>query len=63
MRIDVDRERCEGNAICVGIAPDVFGLDDQDYAVVLTDEVSVDVEGLVEQTIAECPRAAIMWKG
>ena len=62
MRIDVDRERCEGNAICVGIAPDVFGLDDQDYAVILTDEVGSDVKELVEQSIAECPRAAIMWR-
>ena len=62
MRIDVDRDRCEGNAICVGIAPDVFGLDDQDYAVAFNGEVSADAEELVEQSIAECPRAAIMWK-
>jgi len=62
MRIDVDRERCEGNAICVGIAPEVFGLDDHDYAVTFVDEVSADAEALVEQSIAECPRAAIMWK-
>ena len=61
MRVDVDKERCEGNAICVGIASDVFELDDQDHAVTLIDEVSADVKGLVEQAIAECPRAAIMW--
>ena len=32
MRVHVDRDRCEGNAICVGIAPDLFELDDDDYA-------------------------------
>ena len=34
MRVEVDRDRCEGNAVCVGIAPDLFDLDDEDYAVV-----------------------------
>ena len=32
MRVEVDRDRCEGNAVCVGIAPDLFDLDDEDYA-------------------------------
>lgn len=39
MRVVVDRDRCEGNAFCVNIAPDVFELDDDEYAVVLTDPV------------------------
>ena len=37
MRVEVDRDRCEGNAVCVGIAPDLFDLDDEDYAVVKAD--------------------------
>jgi ferredoxin len=45
MRVVVDPDRCEGNAICVGIAPDLFELDEQ--------------EALAEQAIAECPRAAL----
>ncbi|OPE46248.1 ferredoxin, partial [Mycolicibacterium diernhoferi] len=32
MRIEVDLDRCEGNAVCLGIAPDLFDLDDDDYA-------------------------------
>lgn len=39
MRVEVDRDRCEGNAVCVGIAPDLFDLDDEDYAVVKSDPV------------------------
>ena len=39
MRVEVDHDRCEGNAVCVGIAPDLFDLDDEDYAVVKTDPV------------------------
>ncbi|MBS2091098.1 ferredoxin, partial [Klebsiella pneumoniae] len=31
VRVIVDRDRCEGNAVCLGIAPDIFDLDDEDY--------------------------------
>jgi ferredoxin len=62
MRVEVDRDRCEGNAVCVGIAPDLFDLDDEDYAVLKVDEVPADREDLAEQAIAECPRAALIRK-
>lgn len=62
MRVEVDRDRCEGNAVCVGIAPDVFELDDDDYAVVKQDPVAADQEDLAERSIAECPRAALLRK-
>ena len=60
MRVIVDRDRCEGNAVCLGIAPDIFDLDDEDYAVVKVDPVPADQEALTEQAIAECPRAALI---
>jgi ferredoxin len=60
MRVEVDRDRCEGNAVCVGIAPDLFDLDDEDYAVVKTDPVPADQLEVAEQSIAECPRAALI---
>ena len=59
VRVIVDRDRCEGNAVCMGIAPDIFELDDEDYAVVKTDPIPADREQLAEQAIAECPRAAL----
>lgn len=60
MRVEVDRDRCEGNAVCVGIAPDLYDLDDEDYAVVKLDPVPAEEEALAEQSIAECPRAALI---
>ncbi|BBX54279.1 MULTISPECIES: ferredoxin [Mycobacteriaceae] len=60
MRVEVDRDRCEGNAVCVGIAPDLFDLDDEDYAVVKSDPVPPGEEAVAEQAIAECPRAALI---
>ncbi|MCP9271357.1 ferredoxin [Mycolicibacterium arenosum] len=62
MHVIVDRDRCEGNAVCVGIAPDLFDLDDDDYAVVKADPVPEDQEELAEQSIQECPRAALLRK-
>jgi ferredoxin len=59
MRVVVDRDRCEGNAFCANIAPEVFQLDDDEYAVVITDPVPVEQETLVEQAIEACPRAAL----
>ena len=56
----VDHDRCEGNAVCLGIAPDIFDLDDEDYAVVKADPVPADHTAAVEQAIAECPRAALI---
>jgi ferredoxin len=60
MRVEVDHDRCEGNAVCVGIAPDLFDLDDDDYAVVKADPVPEDQEELAVRSIAECPRAALI---
>ncbi|MGF2945781.1 ferredoxin [Mycobacterium sp.] len=59
MHVVVDPDRCEGNAFCANIAPKVFELDDNEYAVVITDPVPIEQEALAEQAIAACPRAAL----
>lgn len=59
MRVVVDPDRCEGNAVCVGIAPDLFKLDEQEYAIVTSDPIPAEQEAAAEQAIAECPRAAL----
>jgi ferredoxin len=62
MRVEVDRDRCEGNAVCVGIDPDVFELDEDEYAAVKVSPIPADKEANAEQAIAECPRAALLRK-
>lgn len=37
MKIKVDFDLCESNALCEAMAPEVFELDDDDYLVVKTD--------------------------
>ena len=39
MRVVVDRDLCEANGVCAGLAPDVFDLDDEDYLHITAAEV------------------------
>jgi ferredoxin len=59
MRVEVDRDLCESNAVCVGIAADVFDLDDEDLAVVTVDEVPADREDDVREAVQLCPKIAL----
>lgn len=59
MKIKVDFDLCESNAMCEALAPDVFELDDDDFLQLNTDEVTPENEQRVRQAVAACPRAAI----
>jgi ferredoxin len=58
-KVKADFDLCESNAICTGLAPDVFEIDDDDYLVVLTDEVTPENEARIQQAVAACPKAAL----
>lgn len=45
--------------VCMGIIPEVFDLDDEDYLHVLTDEVTPENEERVKEAVRQCPRQAI----
>jgi ferredoxin len=59
MRVKADFDLCESNAICVGIAPETFQLDDDDYLQVLDDLVTPENEQRIKQAVASCPKAAL----
>ena len=59
MRVEVDRDLCESNAVCVGIAPDIFDLGDDDLARVLVDEVPPDRADEVREAVGLCPKVAL----
>ena len=59
MKIKVDIDLCESNAMCEALAPDVFELDDDDFLQLKTDQVTPENEERVRQAVAACPRAAI----
>jgi ferredoxin len=59
MKIKVDFDLCESNALCEAMAPEVFELDDDDYLVVKTDQTTPENIEDVKRAVAACPRAAI----
>ena len=63
MRVGVDKQQCEANGVCVGIAPDIFDLDDDDELTVASGDVPADKEGDVRDAVAQCPKAALFVTG
>ncbi len=59
MKIKVDFDLCESNALCEAMAPEVFELDDDDFLLVKTEETTPENVGDVKRAVAACPRAAI----
>lgn len=59
MRVKADFDLCEANALCVGIAPETFELDDDDFLSILDEEVTAENEGRIRQAVASCPKAAL----
>ena len=59
MKIKVDFDLCESNALCEAMAPEVFELDDDDFLVVKAEETTPETIGDVKRAVAACPRAAI----
>ncbi|MDW6023199.1 ferredoxin [Mesorhizobium sp. BAC0120] len=60
MKIIVDRQRCDGNGVCMGIAPEVFDVDDDLYLHV-AESIPDDPElrARVRQSITSCPILAL----
>lgn len=59
MKIKVDYDQCEANAVCMGLAPEVFEVDDQDMLHVLMPEPPAELHDRVRHAARSCPKAAI----
>ena len=63
MKIGVDRSLCEANAVCVGFAPDIFDLDDDEELVIQPGAVPDDQLERVSDAIKGCPKNALFTVG
>jgi ferredoxin len=59
MRIVVDFDLCESNALCMDAAPEVFEVRDDDFLYVLQENPSEELRAKVEQAARVCPKQAI----
>ncbi len=63
MRVVVDFDLCESNAVCMGIAPEVFEVRDDDFLYVLQEEPDESLRSKVEEAASRCPKQAITIEG
>ena len=59
MRLDVDRDRCEGHGLCEAAAPLVYQLDDEGELVLLHDVVPAALQASAAAGARVCPVAAL----
>ncbi|MCK9898288.1 ferredoxin [Frankia sp. AgB32] len=59
MQVVVNLTLCESNALCVGLAPSVFELDQDDVLAVLEEEPDEDDWLDVRAAAQACPKQAI----
>jgi ferredoxin len=58
-RLSVDRDECEANAVCVGIAPEVFELDDDENLILHVETPGPDLIDKVREAVNSCPKRAL----
>jgi ferredoxin len=63
MKVIVDFDRCESNAVCMGIAPDVFEVRDDDFLYILQEEPPEAMRPKMEEAVRLCPKQAISIEG
>jgi ferredoxin len=59
MRVVVDFDLCESNALCMDAAPEVFEVRDDDFLYVLQEHPPEELRAKVEQAARVCPKQAI----
>jgi ferredoxin len=63
MRIVVDWDLCEANAVCVKLAPKIFRINEKDQLDLLVEQPSDSERALVENAVRMCPRGALSIEG
>ena len=63
MKVVVDYDLCEANALCMEACPEVFRVEEDDTLTVLMDEVPDALRKKVQDAERLCPRQAIRIEG
>ena len=59
MKVVVDFDSCESNAVCEELAPEVFEVRDDGFLYVLQENPSEALRAKVEAAVRGCPKQAI----
>ncbi len=59
MKVVVDYDKCKSNAVCMGVAPEVFEVRDDGFLYLLTEEPPQELRPKLEEAVRTCPTQAI----
>jgi len=59
VKVVVDFDLCESNALCMAAAPEVFEVRDDDFLYVLDEHPPEELRTKVEEAVRRCPKQAI----
>ncbi len=59
MRVVVDYDKCNSNAVCMGVAPEVFEVREDNFLYLLQEEPPASLRPKVEEAVRLCPTQAI----
>ncbi len=59
MRVVLDRDLCESNGVCEGLAPSVFRINDDDELDILQDHPDESLRAKVQDAVRSCPKQAL----
>lgn len=60
MRINFERDACQGHNRCYLLAPEIFDVDDEGYAVLrISGDIPADLEDKARLAVDNCPEFAI----
>ncbi len=59
MKVVVDYDLCEANAVCQRIAPEVFEVRDDDRLYLKTEAPAESLRAKVEEALRRCPKQAL----
>ncbi|HZJ27303.1 MAG TPA: ferredoxin [Acidimicrobiia bacterium] len=63
MKIVVDFDKCASNAVCMGIAPEIFEVRDDNFLYILAEEPPESLRPKVAEAVRMCPTQAISIDG
>ena len=59
MKVQVDRETCQGHNRCSMACPEIYKIDNEGYAYVEVEEIPKELEERARRAIETCPENAI----
>ena len=59
MKVTVDFDLCASNAVCMGIAPEIFEVRDDGYLYILNENPGAEFDERLREAVNSCPTGAI----